>query len=56
MNSKPISIRYKNDVYKYLKALMNFGTKWYDINFVKVHNKIINFTNPIERKKCYFIY
>ena len=30
---------------------MNFGTKWYDINFVKVYNKMINFTNPNERKK-----
>lgn len=51
MNSKPISTRYKNGVYKYLKALMNFGTKWYDINFIKVYNKMINFTNPNEKKK-----
>lgn len=51
MNSKPISTRYKNGVYKYLKALMNFGTKWYDINFVKVYNKMTSFTNPNERKK-----
>ena len=36
---------------------MNFGTKWYDINFVKVYNKMTNFTNPNERKKkCYFIH
>lgn len=33
------------------KALMNFDTKWYDINFVKVYNKMTNFTNPNERKK-----
>lgn len=51
MNSKPISTRYKNGVYKYLKALMNFGTKWYDINFIKVYNKMTSFTNPNERKK-----
>ena len=51
MNSKSISTRYKNGVYKYLKALMHFGTKWYDINFVKVYNKMTNFTNPNERKK-----
>lgn len=51
MNSNPISTRYKNGVYKYLKALMNFCTKWYDINFVKVYNKMANFTNPNERKK-----
>lgn len=51
MNSKPISTKYKNGVYKYLKALMNLGTKWYDVNFVKVYNKMTNFTNPNERKK-----
>ena len=43
--------RDKNGVYKYLKAVMNFGTKWYDLNFVKVYNKMTNFTNPNERKK-----
>ena len=44
MNSKSISTRYKNGVYKYLKALMNFGTKWYDINFVKEGETDIVFT------------
>lgn len=56
MNSKPISTRHKNGVYKYLKALMNFGTKWYDINFVKVYNKMTNFTNPNERKREMLFY
>lgn len=56
MNSKPISTRYKNGVYKYLKALMNFGTKWYDINFIKVYNKMTSFTNPNERKKEMALY
>lgn len=51
MNEKKIFTRYKNGVYKYLKAAMNFGTKWYDLNFVKVYNKMTNFTNPNERKK-----
>lgn len=38
--------------------MINFGTKWYDINFVKVYNKMTNFTNPNERKKkkCYFLH
>ena len=31
--------------------MINFSTKWYDINFVKVYNKMTNFTNPNERKK-----
>lgn len=56
MNSKPISTRYKNGVFKYLKAPMNFGTKWYDVNFVKVYNKMTNFTNPNERKKEMLFY
>ncbi len=51
MNEKNISTRYKNGVYKYLKAIMNFGTKWYDLNFIKVYNKMANFNNPNERKK-----
>ncbi len=56
MNEKKISTRYKNSVYKYLKAIMNFGTKWYDLNFVKVYNKMTNFTNPNERKKEMLFY
>lgn len=50
-NEKNISTRYKNGIYKYLKAVMNFGTKWYDISFIKVYNKMATFTNPNERKK-----
>ncbi len=56
MNTKDISTRYKNGVYKYLKAIMNFGTKWYDLNFIKVYNKMTNFTNPNERKKEMLFY
>lgn len=29
----------------------SINTKWYDLNFVKVYNKMTNFTNPNERKK-----
>ena len=56
MNEKNISTRYKNCIYKYLKAVMNFGTKWYDINFNKIYNKMDNFTNPNERKKEMLFY
>ena len=35
INKQKISTRYKNGIYKYLIAVMNFGTKWYDINFRK---------------------
>ena len=30
---------------------MNYGTKWYEINFNSVYNKMTNFNNPNERKK-----
>lgn len=30
---------------------MNFGTKWYSINFSEIYPKMINFTDPNERKK-----
>ena len=56
MNSKSISTRYKNGVYKYLEALINFDNKWYDINFVKVYNKIANFTDPNEKNKEMLFY
>ena len=36
--------------------MINFGTRWYDINFVKVYNKMTNFTNPNERKKEMLFY
>ena len=48
------NILYKNEIYKYLKTLFNFSAKWYNINFVKVYNKMTNFTNTNKRKKCYF--
>ena len=30
---------------------MNFGTKWFGINFNEIYPKMINFTDPNERKK-----
>ncbi|MDD3452697.1 MAG: site-specific integrase [Bacilli bacterium] len=51
VNQDHFSTRYKNTIYKYLKAIMNYGTKWYEINFNSVYNKMTNFNNPNERKK-----
>ena len=56
INARNISTRYKNGLYKYLKTLLNFGTKWYDINFFKVYSKMTNFNNPNERKKEMLFY
>lgn len=51
INSKPIATSYKNDILKFLKAILNFGTKWYNFNFTSVYNKMDNFTNPNEVSK-----
>lgn len=47
----PLATSYKNDLFKFIKAILNFGTKWYDFNFAPVYNKMTNFTNPNELKK-----
>ena len=46
-----LSTRTRNYIYKFLKTIMNFGTKWYGINFNQIYPKMTNFTNPNERKK-----
>ena len=51
MNSKNLATRTKNDLMKYLKSALNFGTKWYDFNFVSMYNKMENFNNPNEIPK-----
>ena len=51
LNLKNMSTIYKNDIYKYLKQLLNYASKWYDFNFKNIYEKMTNFTNPNERKK-----
>jgi len=51
INSKDIATSYKNDILKFLKAILNFGTKWYNFNFTSVYNKMDNFTNRNEVSK-----
>lgn len=53
-----ISTRYKNDIYKFLKSLLNNDTDWYGFSFVHVYRKIHNFNNPNElpKKMLYFTY
>lgn len=41
----------KNDLYKYLKCVLNYGTKWYNYNFTSLYNKMTNFNNPNEMPK-----
>ncbi len=46
INSCDLSIVYKNQLLKLLKALLNFATKWYDLNFNSIYKKMEKFDNP----------
>ena len=51
INKAGISLRYKNDIYKFLRSILNFGVKWHGFNFNNVYNKMTKFQNPNERRK-----
>lgn len=51
INSKPYSTYNKNQIYKLLKQLLNYASKWYNFNFTNTYNKMTNFTNPNELPK-----
>lgn len=50
INSFNFSTTYKNNIYKRLRSLMNFGNKMYNLD-TRIMNKFSNFTNPNELKK-----
>lgn len=58
MNKKDIANSYKNDIYKFLKAILNYGSKWYNFDFRNVYNKMVNFTDPneIPKKMDFYTY
>ncbi|HPE14936.1 MAG TPA: tyrosine-type recombinase/integrase [Bacilli bacterium] len=58
INSKPLATKTKNDIYKFLKSILNYATAWYEFNFVKVYPKMTNFNNPNElpKEQLYFTY
>lgn len=41
----------KNDIFKFLKAILNYGSKQLNFNFSNVYNKMTNFTDPNEITK-----
>ena len=53
-----IFLRYKNDIYKFLKSILNFGVKWHNLNFQAVYNKMTKFQDPNESRKkmSYYTY
>lgn len=58
MNETNISTRYKNDILKFLKSVLNFAMIWYDFNLYKVYNKMTKFSNAsdIPKEMMYFTY
>ena len=51
INNTTYSIKYKNNIYKFLKSLLNHAEKYYDFDFKKIKNKMTGFSNPNELKK-----
>lgn len=46
INSLPVKIKTKNGYHKFLKNILNYGTRWHDFNFTHVYNKMEKFTDP----------
>jgi len=51
VNEKSIATITKNDFYKYLKAILNYGMKYHDLDIRSTYNKMVGFSNPNEIKK-----
>ena len=45
ISNKPVAVKTKNHYYKFLKEILNYGTKWHDFNFTSVYNRMEKFTN-----------
>lgn len=58
MNETNILTKYKNDILKFLKSVLNFAMTWYDFNLNKVYNKTTKFSNvsDIPMEMMYFTY
>lgn len=58
MNETNISTRYKNDILKFLKSVLNFAMTWYVFNLNKVYSKMTKFSNSsdIPKEMMYFTY
>lgn len=46
IGSLDIKVKTKNHYHKFLKELLNYGTKWHDLNFAPVYSKMEKFTDP----------
>ncbi len=51
INQENYSTTHKNNIYKYLRGILNYGNKYMNLNKQNLLNKMTNFTNPNELKK-----
>lgn len=56
INSTNLATRTKDDTYKLLKTIVNYGASWYEFNFAKVYPKMTNFNNLNEMPKEQLFY
>ena len=46
MIKKKLGLRYKNDLLKFWKSILNYGTNWHGFNFSSVYRKMERFRDP----------
>ncbi len=58
MNETDLSTKYKNEILKFLKSVLNFAMTWYDFNLNKIYSKMTKFSNAsdIPKEMQYFTY
>ena len=57
-SSTHLSTRYKNDILKFLKSVLNYAMTWYDFNLTKVYSRMTKFSSSsdIQKEMMYFTY
>ena len=58
ISNKPVAVKTKNHYHKFLKEILNYGTKWHDFNFTSVYNRMEKFTDPnaVPKEMDYYTY
>ena len=58
INASNLSTRYKNEILKFLKSVLNYAMTWYDFNLTKVYSKMAKFSSSsdIQKEMLYFTY
>lgn len=58
INASNLSTRYKNEILKFLKSVLNYAMTWYDFNLTKVYSKMTKFSSSsdIQKEMLYFTY